>query len=353
MEKVKMGKGVLIPSYKCNQKCTCCYAMADIVQAKQEMSLQEAKKSIDFFEMIGIKTYTLLGGEPLIYKHIFEIIEYALEKGITSWAVTNGVMLANEEFGNKLIESGIIGGCLSMFSLNKDVHESITNVKGSYEKVKQALQNIKKNNWPFYPMFTVGGENIESIVSDVKQISNMGFKKIYINYGIPNVINEYDSGFDIKPEELAEITEKLYEMQNDLGVKFIFNCEKNKIPICFFDENKFSEMVSKNQIGTGCELVKGNTVVIEPGGTVLGCSHWVKNVLMNIYKDYEMLETWSEEEFWDIWMNGKPKEIREKYSTYPFEKCIECNLRKEKKCYGGCKTWHHSGVLSNRYNLIE
>ena len=44
MEKIEMGKGVLVPSYKCNQRCSCCYAMADIMQAKQTMSLEEAKK---------------------------------------------------------------------------------------------------------------------------------------------------------------------------------------------------------------------------------------------------------------------------------------------------------------------
>lgn len=352
MEKIKMGKGVLVPSYKCNQKCSCCYAMADILQAKEEMSLEEAKKSIDFFEMVGIKTYTLLGGEPLIYKYINEIIEYALSKGITSWVVTNGLMLADEQFGNKLFESGLIGGCLSMFSLDKEVHESITKVKGSFNKLIKALENIKKNNWLIYPMFTIGTDNINSIIEDVKKIAKMGFKKIYINYGIPNVIDEYDSGFDVKPQVLAKITEDLYDIQKELGVTFIFNCEKNKIPICFFDRDKFMEMEKNNQIGTGCELVKGNTIVIEPGGDVLGCSHWVKNVLMNIYKDYSKLETLSENEFWKIWMHGKPKEIREKYSTYPFEKCKECKVRIEKRCYGGCKTWHAAGVLPDKYKII-
>ena len=293
MEKIEMGKGVLVPSYKCNQRCSCCYAMADIMQAKQTMSLEEAKKSIDFFEMIGIKTYTILGGEPLIYPYINEIIKYAISKNITSWIVTNGLMLSDSEFGNKLFENGLIGGCLSMFSLNKEIHESITNVKGSYDKLIKALENIKRYDWKFYPMFTVGGENINTIIEDVKTIAKMGYHRIYINYGIPNVVEEFNTGFDASPKALAEITEQLYDMQDDLGVTFIFNCEKNKIPICFFNKEKFNEMSEKHQIGTGCELVQGNTVVIEPGGDVLGCSHWVKNVLMNIYKDYSKLETYT------------------------------------------------------------
>ena len=242
MEKIEMGKGVLVPSYKCNQRCSCCYAMADIMQAKQTMSLEEAKKSIDFFEMIGIKTYTILGGEPLIYPYINEIIKYAISKNITSWIVTNGLMLSDSELGNKLFEDGLIGGCLSMFSLNKEIHESITNVKGSYDKLIKALENIKRYDWKFYPMFTVGEENINTIIEDVKTIAKMGYRRIYINYGIPNVVEEFNTGFDASPKALAKITEQLYDMQDDLGVTFIFNCEKNKIPICFFNEEKFRKI---------------------------------------------------------------------------------------------------------------
>lgn len=87
---------------------------------------------------------------------------------------------------------------------------------------------------------------------------------------------------------------------------------KNKIPLCFFDDDKFETMKGEKQIGTGCEFIKGNTIVIEPGGNVLGCSHWVKHPLMNIYKNYNDLETISEKEFWNVWMNGFPSEVRKK-----------------------------------------
>lgn len=351
MNKIEMGKGVLIPTYKCNQRCQCCYAMADILNANNEMNLDEAKKSIDFFESIGIKTYTLLGGEPLIYKNIIEVIKYAMSKNITSWIVTNGMMLANEAFGEKLVESGVIGGCISLFSLNKQKHENITNTQGSYDKTILALTNTINKNWPFYPMLTLLKDNIDSIIDDSIYLAKMGFKKIYINYGIPNVVKKYDSNLDSDPIILAKLTEKLYEFQKQINVKFIFNCEKNKIPLCFFNEKKFETMRKEQQIGTGCEFIKGNTIVIEPGGNVLGCSHWVKHPLMNIYKDYNNLETISTEEFWDIWMNGYPSKVRKNYSDYPFDNCLNCKKRKQKECYGGCKTWHNSGMLENKIKI--
>lgn len=351
MNKIVMGKGVLVPTYKCNQRCKCCYAMADILNSKNEMSLGEAKKSIDFFEMLGIKTYTLLGGEPLIYRNIIEVIEYANSKSITSWVVTNGMMLSNEEFGKKIVNAGVIGGCISLFGLDKDVHENITSVPGSFDKAMMALQNTIKNKWPFYPMLTLGKDNVDRIIDDSITLSKMGFKKIYINYGIPNVVNEYDIKFDSSPLLLAKLTEKLYDFQSKIGVKFIFNCEKNKIPICLFDEDKFEKMQNERQIGTGCEFVKGNTIVIEPGGNVLGCSHWVQHHLMNIYEDYNKLKLIDENEFWNQWLYGYPSEVRKSHSDYPYDKCVECPKRKLEKCYGGCKAWHSSGALENKVKI--
>lgn len=346
---IKMGKGVLVPSYLCNQRCTCCYAMADILQAKQVMSFEEAKTTIDFFDAIGIRTFTILGGEPLIYSHILGIVEYAIKKGLTSWIVTNGIQLCDVGLGDSLVAAGLLGGCISMFSTTASVHESITNVPGSFQKMTQALKNTLDRGWPFYPMLTIGEANLDSVFQDVSWLAAMGFHRIYVNYGIPNVIDKYETNFAASPEELALVTGKLFKMQDELGVVFVFNCEKNKIPICLFDPEIFKQMVKNKQIGFGCELVQGNTVVVEPGGNILGCSHWVKNVLMNLYKDYETLTTWTTNEFWDIWMNGYPKQVREEQNCYPYETCEACNIRIKGKCWGGCKTWHHNGTFEHSH----
>lgn len=350
METIKMGKGVLIPTYGCNQKCVCCYAASEI-DSPTSMSLKEIEKSIDFMEALGISTFTVLGGEPLISKEIFHLVKYASSKGIGAWIVTNGILLENAEFGNALVKAGLKGGCISIFSMEEAEHDAITRVKGSYKKVTKAIENAIKYNWSWYPIITIVKNNISTILRDINRLIDLGCKTIYINYGVPNVMTENDNEFDLHPEDLAKITEKLFKMQDDIGVKFIFNCEKNKIPLCHFHKDILKEMMECNQIGTGCELVKGNTIVIEPGGSVLGCSHWVGHQLMNIYKNYEELELLSPSEFWDIWMNGYPKQFRDKRLCFPYDKCAECEYRLNGMCFGGCKTWHKSGCLSQRYNF--
>lgn len=341
-----MGKGVIVPTYACNQRCECCYAMSNIISANKYMDIPEMKATIDFFRMIKIKTITILGGEPLAYKHIFELVEYALKQGITSWIVTNGTKLADPEMGNELMNRGLIGGCISLFGMNSEYHDRLTGRKGAFENVLKALENNLKYKWNFNPMITVGKEAAASLLDDISVLKEMGYKKVYINYGIPNVNAEFDSKFDLTPLELAEITKQLYEYQNQNDMVFIFNCEKNKIPLCLFDEQVFSDLVERKQIGFGCELVQGNTVVVEPGGDVLGCSHWVGHNLMNIYKDYEKLSLIDEEEFWDIWMNGYPAKFRNKAEIYPYEKCNYCDKRKEGLCKGGCKSWMSQKIVA-------
>lgn len=351
IEKIKMGKGVLVPSYQCNQRCYCCYAINDVEHNKKSMSLEEAKKSIDFMEGLDIKTFTILGGEPLIYPYIEEVVEYGISKGITSWIVTNGLMLVDEDFGNLLFEKGLFGGCISLFSTNREIHEGVTQVAGSYNKAMQAIKNAIKNGWNFHPMITLGSINYESSLNDIEVLHDLGVKTLYLNYGIPAVPNPMGSQFDTTPETLAKMTEELYAIQDKYDMKFIFNREKNKIPLCEFHSDVLASMIECGQIGTGCELVSGNTVVIEPGGSVLGCSHWVENVLMNIYKDYSKLETITTEEFWDIWMNGYPKQFRDSVSYYPYERCAGCKNHLDKKCFGGCKAWQLNGRIEKKVSL--
>ena len=57
----------------------------------------------------------------------------------------------------------------------------------NYEKVKLIEKYNNEEN--IY-------NNIDNIINDSVYLARMGFKKIYINYGIPNVVSEYDKNLD-------------------------------------------------------------------------------------------------------------------------------------------------------------
>lgn len=345
---IEMGKGVLVLTYSCNLKCSFCYAGVEVFDKPKSMSLAEAKRGIDFMAMIGISTYTLLGGEPTVYGHLEDVVRYSAEKGIGPWIVTNGARMADEDYAERIVNAGLKGGCISIHGHTAAEHDAGTQIPGSFDKAMAAVRLAVEREWPLYPMLTVMDSNIGSVLGAVELFREAGCRTIYINYGVPNVVSDLDTGVASGPEALAALSMELFAMQRDLGVRFIFNREKNKVPLCHFDHDVLHEMFADEVIGTGCEAAEGNTIVIEPGGSVLGCSHWVSHPLVNIYRDRSTLELISAEEFWSAWASGPAAAYRDSMRFFPYDKCEGCGWRLEKKCFGGCKVWQSAGTIPTR-----
>ena len=343
--KLSMGKGVLILTYACNLKCSFCYAGHEVFGRPKTMRYAEACASIDFMQSLGIRTFTLLGGEPTIHRDLLNVVSYSASRAMGSWIVTNGVKFADPGFGQALVDAGLKGGCVSLHGDSAKEHDAVTRIPGSFDKAMQATSLAAERGWPLYPMLTVMTPTLPQVRPLIDRLIEIGCRTIYINYGLPNIKEDLDTGVDSGPAALAKLTERLFRLQPELGVRFIFNREKNKIPLCHFDYNTLKDMFSESVIGVGCEAAEGNTVIIEPGGSVLGCSHWVDHPLLNIYRDYERLETLSPDEFWDLWSAGRPLAYRQELRFYPYDACVNCGWRKAEMCFGGCKVWQHAGVL--------
>lgn len=339
------GKGVVVLTYACNLRCSFCYAASEVFQHPKTMSLAEGKRSVDFLASLGIQTFTLLGGEPTVYKGLVELVAHARDLGLGPWLVTNGSRTRDAGYLEQLVAAGLKGGCVSLHGRDRDSHDAATAVPGSYDAVIETLSIAARRQWPLFPMLTVMNANVDHVMPTVRTLIDLGCTTIYINYGIPNIVPALDTGCDASPQALARLSEELFGMQRALGVRFVFNREKNKIPLCHFNHETLRDMFADEVIGTGCEAVQGNTVVIEPGGNALGCSHWVDHPLLNIYRDYATLDLLSPQEFWDQWMTGRPLAFREELKWFPYEQCGDCGWRKDGLCWGGCKVWQAAGVL--------
>lgn len=74
---------------KCNRNCKFCFK-----KLCEDKSLEENKKIFDNFSQINIKKLTISGGEPLLYKGFYELIEYIkTKKGIKLNLITNASLI--------------------------------------------------------------------------------------------------------------------------------------------------------------------------------------------------------------------------------------------------------------------
>jgi MoaA/NifB/PqqE/SkfB family radical SAM enzyme len=80
----------------CNLQCTHCFISSSPTNhAFEMMSLADVRRYLGEAEALGVKEYYFTGGEPLLNRDIFEIIEAALALGPVS-VLTNGVLIRAE-----------------------------------------------------------------------------------------------------------------------------------------------------------------------------------------------------------------------------------------------------------------
>lgn len=100
----------------CNYACKFCYArFGDVCH---HLEINSAKEMVNLLSKVGTKKITFVGGEPLLYPRLGDLISYTKNLGITTMIVTNGSLI-NETFLGKYgknidwigfsIESGIEG----------------------------------------------------------------------------------------------------------------------------------------------------------------------------------------------------------------------------------------------------
>ena len=130
----------LLVSNRCNLKCKMCdYHME--ASARQELSLDDITCLIAEAAALGLERIELSGGEPMLRKDIYQIIEFAKSLNIRSLLVTNGTLIGEIE-AEKLVSSGISAVIISLEG-PEDINDFIRG-KGSFRKALNAIISLKK-----------------------------------------------------------------------------------------------------------------------------------------------------------------------------------------------------------------
>ena len=67
----------------CNFRCKWCYAECSEYKIEDDMPLELAKRIADLSINAGAKHIILIGGEPTMWKHVFDFSKYCREKAIS------------------------------------------------------------------------------------------------------------------------------------------------------------------------------------------------------------------------------------------------------------------------------
>jgi radical SAM protein with 4Fe4S-binding SPASM domain len=126
-------------TYRCNERCVHCYLDHE---DHGEMTTAEITNLFDQLADAGVFFLTLSGGEILMRKDFFEILEHARARTFSVKLKTNAVMIRKKE-AERIRSLGVHSVQISIYSHRPDVHDSITKIPGSFERSVRAIRFLR------------------------------------------------------------------------------------------------------------------------------------------------------------------------------------------------------------------
>lgn len=294
-------------SSRCNERCIHCYIPNSKKNKGSDMPLEKVKSILDEFAIMGGLHVTLSGGEAFLHKDLIEICRYCREKDLKISILSNLISLREDQIpALKEVNLSLIQ--TSLYSMNPEIHDYITTIKGSHAKTKAAIELLVKNDIPVQISCPIMKANRKGYVEVLEYARNLKIKAQtdYImmaqaNFCTDNLANR------ISIEETEELLRDIIE--HDTNYKKML---EEKPPVSDFIALDFERYKKQRVCGVGYD-----NCCITVNGDVYPCAGWQSYVLGNVYNQ-SLKEIWEE--------SPKVKELR-KITQASFPQCLKCEDR--------------------------
>jgi len=129
---------------ECQSKCSFCYASKFDRPSEKILSVEEIKNTWEQAKRMGAFSSVVFGGEPLLHKDFFKIIEI-LEPWKHLITITTNAISLNEDKIKELKRLGVFLINLSLNSVDAQLNDDLRGYKGHYAKVMDAIELCKKH----------------------------------------------------------------------------------------------------------------------------------------------------------------------------------------------------------------
>lgn len=134
----------------CNFRCSYCY-VEEKTHCAKELSRAEIKDTILQAKELGARKIIILGGEPSIYPHLKEMIEFLTGEQLEIEMFTNGTGI-DEELAAVLADHRV-RVALKLNSHNAEIQDRLAGKKGAHAIMTRALTTLTEAGYPSRELF--------------------------------------------------------------------------------------------------------------------------------------------------------------------------------------------------------
>ena len=329
VEKPVLRNLFLEVTLRCNAKCEHCGSSCGYSIPKDEIEAEELKKVFKEIsehydpEMVLL---TVTGGEPLMRKDLFDIMEYAVGLGF-HWGMATNAMLMTENTIKKLEKTNFESISISLDGL-KETHESFRKVPGSFDRVLKSIEMLKGLKCLKHLQVTTvaNKKNINELEDIYKLLLEHGVKEWRVMNVDPIGRANLNDGILLDKEGLTYLFDFIREKRNEGKMVVDFSCSH-------YLGLKYETDLRPWGFNCGAGLYIAS---ILSNGDICVCPNARNKMLIqgNIRKD----------SFVDVWENKF--EIFRKKRLTTNEKCRKC--KSFKYCRGDSfHTWNYEENMPN------
>jgi radical SAM protein with 4Fe4S-binding SPASM domain len=337
---------VLEMTYACNHKCLFCSCPwenpAGPFRKERELTTDEWKEAIDLISKMGITDVCFTGGEALLRKDIWEIIEYAASlHGRKIIYKDHQFNENNEPFRLYMISNGrkvdqsILEKCKKFkvqLSMSLPGLRSFREMTGDSDpdKILANFSAAKKLGLYTVVNITVTKKNLSELYETISAAFLAGADQLLLNAflkGGRGLLHAKD--LELTQEEILAALDTAEQVLLDSGR---FGSIGTELPKCLLNGKTFQKL----DVATQCSAGVG-FFVIGPSGKVRVCNH--SQIELCHFREIDRLKTHP------YWQKFTQK-------SYLPEKCFTCSMIGS--CDGGCREEAHilSGKVNGSHHLI-
>lgn len=282
---------------ECNERCLHCYIPHENKFSKIKPEL--FYNILDQCRDMNLLHITISGGEPMMHEEFCNFLAKCREYNLSVNVLSN-LTLLNEQILNEMKANQLLGVQVSLYSMNPNVHDEITQSKGSFEKTKNAILKLIDNDIPLKISCPILKQNKDTYLDVV----NWGkTHKIHVgnDYVILARYNHTTQNLNHRLS-LRDVKDVIYN---------IANYDNEYIKELKTESDKKQKLSANDFICSICS----SSFCISDNGNVHPCAGWLDCVVGNV-NNSTLKEIWNNSEKVNYLRNLKRKD---------FPKCLKCS----------------------------